>query len=79
VEVGPRGMQMSMVRAAETLRTAASAANLAELWDAFRAGHSLTCGCGNEAGRIALSVLSSPRSYCFQCVACSWQSGWFRP
>jgi hypothetical protein len=52
--------------------------NLADLWRDYRKGKALTCSCGRPAGRIALSVLSAPRSYCFQCVACSWQSGWFQ-
>ena len=63
----------------EARLTSPAAVDLADLWSAFRAGHALHCQCGAAAGRLALSVLSSPRSYCFQCVACPWQSGWFRP
>ncbi len=60
----------------DDLRPAPS--NLAELWRDYQRGAELKCHCGRAGGRIALSVLSAPRSYCFQCVACSWQSGWFQ-
>jgi hypothetical protein len=68
-----------IVSPSETIRVAPPLTDLGELWSAFRAGETLRCACGSEHGRLALSVLTSPRTYCFQCVACPWQSGWFQP
>ena len=60
-----------------TLRVSPAAIEVTDLWNAYRSTDPLHSPCGHAGHRIALSVAPEPHRYGFQCIACSWQTGWF--
>jgi len=61
-----------------TVRYSPVAIEVADLWSAHRSTDPHPSPCGNEGHRLALNVAPEPHRYGFQCVGCSWRTGWFR-
>jgi hypothetical protein len=60
-----------------TVRLSPAAIEVSDLWIAYRSASAMASPCGHVGHRLALTVAPEPHRYGFQCVTCSWQSGWF--